>query len=237
MTTPEEARRARTARRRHKHERQAVVFGVLIAFLAVSGLAAVAVYTGAIDLPFDRGFTAKGATNDRVTPQPCLAAGTLPVPYSSITVRVLNTTDRAGLASVAAKALTARGFVVESTGNSTKEYSTVQIAFGSAGLASAYTLAAHLPEARFIYDDRADASLDLYLVDSFTDLTDLDAINLDATVAMASVEGCTVIESITPVASGTAAPTTSPDETTTDEVPTDEVPTDDEAPADEVPAG
>ena len=36
------------------HERQAVVFGLLIAALAVVGLGALAVYTGAIDAPFDR---------------------------------------------------------------------------------------------------------------------------------------------------------------------------------------
>ncbi|SDB83547.1 LytR cell envelope-related transcriptional attenuator [Sanguibacter gelidistatuariae] len=209
MTTPDEAKRARAARRRHKHERQAVVFGVLIAFLAVSGLAAAAIYTGAIDPPFARDFTAKESTDDKVTPQPCLPADTLPVPYSSITIRVLNGTDRAGLASSAADDLAARGFVIESTGNSTS-YTGVQIAFGSAGLASAYTLAAHLPEARFIYDDREDASLDLYLGKSFTAIADIDAVNLDPTVAMASIEGCTVIESLTPTPRATTAPPAAP---------------------------
>ena len=94
MSTPDQAKRERAARRRHKQERQAVIFGVLIAFLAVSGLAAAAVYTGAIDPPFERGFTAKESEDDKLTPQPCLAADTLPVPYSSVTVRVLNATSR-----------------------------------------------------------------------------------------------------------------------------------------------
>lgn len=227
MTTPEEAKRARAVRRRHKHERQAVVFGVLIAFLAVSGLAAAAIYTGAIDPPFERDFTAKASDDDKPLPQPCLPADTFPVPYSAITIRVLNATDRAGLASAVATDLTARGFVVESTGNSNKSYSGVQIAVGAAGLASAYTLAAHLPEARFIYDDREDASLDLYLGASFTAIADIDSINLDPTVAMPSVEGCTVIEGLTPEPRATTAPAETPSAGTPSE----------EAPAEELPAG
>ena len=207
MSTPDQAKRERAARRRHKQERQAVIFGVLIAFLAVSGLGAAAVYTGAIDPPFERGFTAKESTADEPTPQPCLPANTLPVPYSSITVRVMNGTNRPGLASSAADSLIGRGFVVESTGNANKGYSGVQISFGAAGLASAYTLAAHLPEARFLYDDREDASLDLYLGESYTGLADIDAVLLDPAVAMASVEGCIVIESLTPAPRATTAPT------------------------------
>ena len=224
MTTPEEAKRARAARRRHKHERQAVVFGVLIAFLAVTGLAAAAVYTGAIDPPFERDFSSKESSDDKVTPQPCLPAETLPVPYSSITLRVLNSTDRAGLASSATEDLVTRGFVVESTGNSKKSYSGVQVAFGAAGLSSAYTLAAHLPEARFIYDDREDASLDLYLGASFSGIADIDSVSLDPTVAMASVEGCTVIESLTPTPRTTTAPPVAPAEEAPAEAPVDEAP-------------
>ena len=47
-----DADRARALRRRHMRERQAVVFGVLLAALAVIGLGAAAVYTGSLSLPF-----------------------------------------------------------------------------------------------------------------------------------------------------------------------------------------
>src|SRR5690554_4843652 len=117
MTTPDDVRDARALRRRHKHERQAVIFGVLIASLAVTGLTAVAVYTGTIDPPFDRGFSTKGVKEDPVLAQPCLPEGTLPVAYSAIPLNVLNATDQGGLASVTADALVERGFVVASTGN------------------------------------------------------------------------------------------------------------------------
>jgi hypothetical protein len=43
--------RARTLRRRHMHERQAVIFGVLLAGLALAGLGAAAVYTGTLAVP------------------------------------------------------------------------------------------------------------------------------------------------------------------------------------------
>ena len=46
------------------HERQAVVFGLLIAALAVVGLGALAVYTGAIDAPFDRPLSSPEAVDD-----------------------------------------------------------------------------------------------------------------------------------------------------------------------------
>lgn len=222
MSTPDQAKRERAARRRHKQERQAVIFGVLIAFLAVSGLAAAAIYTGAIDPPFDRGFTAKEDKEDKAAPQPCLPVDTLPVPYSSITVRVMNGTSRSGLASSAADALISRGFVVESTGNASQAYAGVQISFGAAGLASAYTLAAHLPEARLLYDDREDASLDLYLGDSYTALADVDAVLLDPTVAMASVAECTEIESLTPTPRATPSATPSEEATSEDEAPAED---------------
>ena len=234
MSTPEQDKRARAARRRHKQERQAVIFGVLIAFLAVSGLAAAAVYTGAIEPPFSRGFSAKESSDEAVALQPCLPPGTLPVPYSSITTRVMNGTNRSGLASSAADALLTRGFLVESTGNASKAYTGVEIAFGEAGLASAYTLAAHLPEAKLLYDDRDDASLDLYLGDSYTGLTDIEAVTLDPAVAMTSVEGCEPIESLDPAPRSVAAPTITPSDGDAVE---EGAPSEEEAPVEGAPAG
>ena len=63
---------ARVERRRREHERQAVVFGVLIAFLAVCGIFALAVYSGAISSPFNRPFTTVGVAEQETYPVPCL---------------------------------------------------------------------------------------------------------------------------------------------------------------------
>ena len=49
MTDPD---RARALRRRHVHERQAVIFGILLAILAVAGVSAAAIYTGNLNVPF-----------------------------------------------------------------------------------------------------------------------------------------------------------------------------------------
>lgn len=206
MTTPDDVRDARALRRRHKHERQAVIFGVLIAFLAVTGLAAVAVYTGTIDPPFDRGFSTKDVKQDEVLAQPCLPEGTPPVPYSNVSVNVLNATDRSGLASTAAASLGERGFVVASTGNTKVAVEGIRISFGTAGLASAYTLAAHFEGADLYYDTREDASVDVSLGSSFEALREVEAVQLDPTIPMTSREGCMAIEQITPQAIPTAEP-------------------------------
>jgi hypothetical protein len=198
MTTPDESQRARALRRRHKHERQAVIFGVLVAFLAVAGLGAVAVYTGTIEPPFDRDFTAKETKVDAAFSQPCLPEGTTPVGYGDITLNVFNATDRGGLASTVTSQLAERGFVVATTGNSEAKNAGVRIAFGAAGLAQAYTVAAHFPESSFYYDAREDASVDVVLGESYEALTAPEELQLDPAVPMVSAEGCLAITDITP---------------------------------------
>src|SRR5690606_20311169 len=83
---------ARALRRRRKHERQAVIFGSLIAFLALAGLGATAVYTGAMEVSFlERDFTTPEPedTGPAFAPPPCLAEDTLPVDPATTQIRVL----------------------------------------------------------------------------------------------------------------------------------------------------
>ena len=109
----------RVLHRRHKHERQAVVFGALIAALALAGLGATAIYTGAMDAPFlARDFTTPSPDAIPEDPKaPCPPADALPVALPSIQVRVLNSTGISGLAGTASTTLTAAGFVVLEVGN------------------------------------------------------------------------------------------------------------------------
>ena len=226
MTTPDDVRDARALRRRHKHERQAVIFGVLIASLAVTGLTAVAVYTGTIDPPFDRGFSSEEVKEDAVLAQPCLPEGTFPVAYNSIPINVLNATDQGGLASTTSSALVERGFTIATTGNTKVVVEGIRIAFGAAGLPSAYTVAAHFEGADLYYDARTDASVDVVLGSSFEALRAAEAVQLDPTIPMTSREDCVAIDQITPQALLPA--------TTADPV----APVDPAAPpAEEVPAG
>lgn len=198
MTTPDDVRDARALRRRHKHERQAVIFGVLIASLAVTGLTAVAVYTGTIDPPFDRGFSAKEVKEDPVLAQPCLPEGTLPVAYGTIPLNVLNATDQSGLASVTADTLVERGFVVATTGNTKVVVEGTRISFGIAGLPAAYTVAAHFEGADLYYDSREDATVDVVLGSSFEAPRGAEAVQLDPAIPMTSREDCVAIDQITP---------------------------------------
>ena len=163
------------------HERQAVIFGVLLAALALAGLGAAAMFTGSLNLPvFAREFEAEPTATASQDPYPCPPAGALPVAANQITVKVFNATTRVGLAGATAASLTERGFVVASAENATATYDgTARIIFGVAGVAQAYTLAAHIDGAVLVQDARADASVDLALGAEFAELNPLDTVLLD----------------------------------------------------------
>ncbi|NMR18644.1 LytR C-terminal domain-containing protein [Cellulomonas fimi] len=200
MTEQRGADRERTLRRRHLHERQAVIFGILIAGLAVAALGGIAVYTDAIPSPISRDFTTKAADEGPTgPPPPCPPDGTLPVPYQNVQVNVLNGTDRAGLAGDVAAGLAARGFGVLGTGNAPASVAGVaRIGFGAAGVGAAYTLAAHLEGVVLTLDGRPDATVDLALGAQFIELTDPAQITLDPAVPLTGVEGCVPLEEAVP---------------------------------------
>lgn len=187
-------------RRRRKHERQAVVFGMLIAFLAVAGLGALAVYTGALALPKQPDFIASESKAITVAQQPaCVPEGALPLPYVDVHVTVLNGSDRGGLAGTVSKLLTERGFSVDGTGNDAREPARPLISFGDDGVAHAYTLLAHYPEAQLVLDARTDSSVDLTVPESFVELEPEDAVTLNAETPLVSVAGCVDAAQITPL--------------------------------------
>ncbi|MGV8978880.1 MAG: LytR C-terminal domain-containing protein [Cellulomonas sp.] len=209
--------RARTLRRRHMHERQAVIFGVLLAGLAVSGLVAAAVYTGTLSVPFlARGFSSP-PPEAGVTAPPCPPEGAAPVPYAQVTVNVYNGAKVVGLAAQTATALTARGFVVATTANSSEAVTgSARITFGAAGAAAGYTLAAQLDKPVLVLDARADATVDITVGSGYTGLVSADMITLDPAVPFAAPAGCVPISQInlppaTAPAGGTATDGASPD--------------------------
>ncbi len=187
---------ARALRRRRKHERQAVVFGSLIAALALAGLGATAVYTGAMEMSLlDRDFTTPEPDPETVVAAPpCLPADTLPVDPATTQIRVQNGTTRAGLAGRTQTDLQARSFVVIETGNyrPVGVTGTARIRFGEAGIGAAYTLAAHIPEPVLLLDRRADATVDVILGDDYEALVPADeaALALVPTEPLANPLGC-----------------------------------------------
>jgi hypothetical protein len=190
--------RARTLRRRHMHERQAVIFGVLLAGLALAGLGAAAVYTGTLGVPFlARGFSTP-APEAGTTAVPCPPEGAAPVPYAQVTVNVFNGTGVPGLAAQTAAALTERGFVVGTTANSPANVTgTARLTFGAAGVAAAYTLAAQLDKPVLVLDPRADATVDMTVGTGYVGLVSADLIALDPAVPFAAPAGCVPISQIT----------------------------------------
>ncbi|GEK20465.1 LytR C-terminal domain-containing protein [Cellulomonas xylanilytica] len=190
--------RARQLRRRHMHERQAVIFGVLLAVLALAGLGAAAMFTGSLNLPvFARDFKAVPSPTASQDPFPCPPAGALPIAANQISVKVFNATTRVGLAGATAASLVERGFAVPSAENAAATYDgTARIIFGVPGAVQAYTLAAHIDGAVFVLDPRADASVDLALGAEFAELKPLDTVALDPAVPLAAPPGCTPFDEV-----------------------------------------
>ncbi len=198
--------RARALRRRHVHERQAVIFGVLLAGLAVAGLGATAVFTGSVDLPF----IARGFSTPPPEPEPeagyCPPAGALPVAYGQVTVNVLNGTSQAGLAGATASGLTERGFAVASSTNAEDPYSgAARISFGLTNAAAAFTLAAHLEEVDMVPAAREDGVIDLTLGADYIALKPVEQVLLDPALPLVGAEGCRPLDEATP-AGETPAP-------------------------------
>jgi hypothetical protein len=196
---------ARVERRRREHERQAVVFGVIIAFLAVCGIFALAIYSGALTSPISRPFVTPGEAGQESLPVPCLPAvdgqpdGALPVPYDQVQVRVLNASGEQGVAAAFEEALVARQFTMVAEPDNapvTIEYS--ELRFGTPGITAAYTLAAHFSEIRMVLDQRQDATVDLLVGTEFDPPLDADQVTLAADKPLQNVEDCEPAAEIEP---------------------------------------
>ncbi|SNS66086.1 LytR cell envelope-related transcriptional attenuator [Micrococcales bacterium KH10] len=202
MPKPQDpAQRAKIQRRRRKRARQSVVFGVLIATMALAGLGATAVYSGAISLPFAREFSSDKAPADPALTPPCLTEERRnPAAYNKVKVRIYNSSERRGLASTVAKSLEGRGFHIVTTGNLSAGVNDARISFGHKGLVRAYTLAAHLPDVQLLYDDRSGATVDLIVGQSFEALIPEDAVRLQPKIPMENLPGCVPLDTMTPSA-------------------------------------
>jgi hypothetical protein len=202
---------ARTERRRREHERQAVVFGLLIAFLAVIGLAALAVYTGAVNSPVPNAGTEPSAEAEPVDPVPCLprrkgqAEGVLPMPYSEVRLRVFNASDASGLARAHAEVLSDRAFNVIDTGDLDHQIPESELRFGTRGIRAAYTVAAQFPEIRLVLDDRKGTAVDLAVGTEWERPLPEEDVPISADTPLENRPGCVPARDITPVAQEHAA--------------------------------
>jgi len=191
-------------RRRREHERQAVVFGVLIAFLAVCGIFALAVYSGAISAPFNRPFTTVGVSEQKAYPVPCLPAvkgqpdGALPIAYAQIQVNLLNASGETGLASAHETVLAERGFDIKDKNNVPLLLQESEIRFGANGVVQAYTLGAQFPKMRLVLDDRKGPAVDLLIGENFDPPLDVEDVDVTANQPLRNAKDCVPVDTVEP---------------------------------------
>ncbi len=141
-----------------------------LVFLLVLALAALGVWWKVLSDEGARAEADEAACATAAEAPPSLDPGT-------VSVRVFNATDRAGLANEVAAQLQQRGFVVDEIANdsSGREVTgTGEVRHGPRGTEAARFLALFLPGAGSFQDTRADARVDLVVGPDFTELTPPD---------------------------------------------------------------
>lgn len=212
MTTP--APTARQKRRRREHERQAVIYGVLIAALTVVGLGAWAIFTGAIDAPFAREFTPAHPLEEAIAPclPPVSGGGApLPLPSNEIHLNIFNASGRAGVAAAHGTVMEERGFAVGLVANYGSQLPVSELRFGMRGVRAAYTVTAHFPGTmRMVLDARTDGTVDLVVGEVFNRPLDEASVPLSPTTPLRNQPDCRPVGEIEPRPAPPPRPTPTP---------------------------
>jgi LytR cell envelope-related transcriptional attenuator len=161
--------------RRHRRERQFLVFGLTVGVLVALIAIALAAYQGRITWPIDAAFKtpAPGFSTDVTVPCPPVDKATgvteLPLPVDQVVVRVRNGTTTPGLARDTLAVLTGRGYRgVGATNWDNRTYAdSVRIQFGADGLQQAYTVGRNFPTVEYVLDNRKGAVVDIIVGATF----------------------------------------------------------------------
>ena len=160
--TPQGSRRK--AVRRHRRERQVLVFGIILIVIAAVVFISMGVYKGTIKGPFNESFVTPEAGYSSTVNLVCPPPGSMPLEPNQVAVRVFNGTDTPGLAGNTLEDLEGRGFVGLGATNWSRTYDKVaRIMFGETGVQKAYTLALQFTEAELVLDTRTNATVDVVL--------------------------------------------------------------------------
>lgn len=197
-----QARRHEELKRVRRRRRQAASFTVLVLLVMGIGVGAAGVYQGWWEWPFGDEPAAAPTSTASACPTPEVTAAA----PADTTVVVLNGTGRIGLAGGTSEQLEARGFVIESIGNTEAPVTEVaQVRHGPDGVLQARTVAAQIDGAVLVDDGRAGSTVELALGDPFTALRPPEAVApLVAPVPVESPAGCV------PVTTPSEAPTAEP---------------------------
>ncbi len=154
--------------RRHRRERQVVVFGLLLIVIAAISVGAAAVYRGEAEGPFNASFVTSLEDYQSTITLACPPANTAPLDASEVAVRVMNGTSTNGLATDVKNTLEGRGFTMLGATNWSRSYDgVVRIMFGPNGIAQAYTLALHFTDAKLVLDNREGSTVDLVVGEEY----------------------------------------------------------------------
>jgi len=206
---------ARARRRRHLHQRQTVIFGLLLLALAGTLLLAWLMWVGAFPSPFERDFTSP-PPEESTTTVACPPEGAVTVGLNEITASVYNSTDVAGLAGNVSATLATAGVSITQTAN--WEDTIVGVGFlrtGILGLEEAYTLQLAFPGMVVTKDAREDALVDVVLGEEFGSVADLSTITAGLEVpipAECQPDAPTVSPTGAPTETAGTAPSTAPAE-------------------------
>lgn len=198
-------RRALERRAARRRRRQAASFALVVLVVLGVGVGAFGVYRGWWTGPL--GSNEGSAT---AAAKPCPTPTVTAAPVGDVTVRVLNATDRRGLAGAVARELRKRGFDVSDVGNDArgaKVPETAQVRHGPEGLLAARTVAAQIPGAKLVDDGREGFIVDLSLGSAYKTMTPAkEAAKLTAPAPAPSPSGCVPV---TPSATSSATPSPS----------------------------
>lgn len=158
--------------RRHRRERQFLVFGLLVGVLAAIFAIALAVYQDRIDSPIQEAFVTPDpefASDITVPCPPSGAEDSLPLQPDQVTVRVRNAKGETGLATNTLAVLEGRGYVgVGATNWDNRTYAkSVRIQFGEEGLRAAYTVARNFTDVEYVLDTRKGKVVDVIVGTTF----------------------------------------------------------------------
>ena len=121
----------------------------------------------------------------------CPEPGAVPLPPSEVTVSVLNGTSRSGLAGAVSEDLIARGYAIETTGNTRQATGAAVIVHGPDGYLAAQAVKAQVPEGTLKLDQKREGTaVDLLIGSEFSGLVEESAAAAALEQPVATPEGC-----------------------------------------------
>jgi hypothetical protein len=186
-------------RKRRLRFRQAAIFGLLIAGLAVVGTASAAMFFGRMEPWVSAPFSSPSPKTEDFGPLPCPLDESSMYPQAGmVTVNVFNGSDITFAATYLAQALERRGFAIGRIGNAPIDYSGVAlIRAGVPGMSRAYLLLGHAPQGTVLsYSDRTDETVDIIIGAQYDSLRSPEDVTVAAGTVIAFPPNCTPLAEV-----------------------------------------